>query len=54
MPTEVWIVLVWLCCSPIAGLIYRNKNHNIGLGCLAGFIFGPFGIIWALLQEKKG
>ncbi len=51
MPTEVIVVFFWLLCCPIAGIIARSRGKKMLLGCLAGFIFGPLGIVWALFLQ---
>lgn len=43
-------MLIWLLCGAIAGAIGNAKGEG-GLGCLTGLIFGPFGILFAIISS---
>jgi uncharacterized membrane protein YeaQ/YmgE (transglycosylase-associated protein family) len=47
------LLIFWLICGLIAGYIYQNKGRSWGVGCVAGFILGPIGIVLALLSSKS-
>jgi uncharacterized membrane protein YeaQ/YmgE (transglycosylase-associated protein family) len=47
------LLVFWLICGLIAGYIYKNKGRSWGIGCIAGFILGPIGIILALVSGKS-
>ena len=40
---------LWLLCGLIAGYIYSNRGRSGFVGFLGGVIFGPIGLILALL-----
>jgi predicted amidophosphoribosyltransferase len=40
--------MFWLLCAAAAAMIGASKGRG-GLGFLLGFLFGPFGILFALL-----
>ena len=40
---------LWLICGLIAGYIYTNRGRSGLVGFLGGVIFGPIGLILALL-----
>ncbi|MCB9456093.1 MAG: zinc ribbon domain-containing protein [Anaerolineaceae bacterium] len=46
-------LLFWIICGLIAGYIYKNKGRSYGVGCIAGFLLGPIGIILALVSGKS-
>jgi ribosomal protein L32 len=47
------VLLFWLVCGLIAGYVYKNKGRSWGIGCVAGFLLGPLGIILALVSSKN-
>ena len=44
------LVVIWLVCGVIAGYIGERKGEG-ALSFVAGFLFGPFGMIAALLSK---
>lgn len=50
MDTETVIFLCWLGCAPLAGLVGARKGE-LWAAALAGLIFGPLGIVFALLSR---
>ena len=44
----------WIICGAIAGSIYKQKDRSFGTGCLVGVLFGPLGIIFALVTPTAG
>jgi hypothetical protein len=42
-------LFIWIMCGLAAMAIYRNKGRSGGLALLAGLLFGPFGVLLALL-----
>ena len=49
---EIGIIIFWLFCGIIAGMIGSKKGQGC-LSFLVGILFGPFGIIIALLSKGK-
>jgi len=43
-------VLLWLSCAIIAAVI-GNRKGEAGSGFLIGLLFGPFGVLFALLSS---
>lgn len=43
------LILFWLVCAIIAAII-GDKKGEAGIGCLAGFLLGPIGILMALVS----
>jgi len=43
-------VLIWLFCGVVAGMIGSKKGEGCG-AFLIGVLFGPFGILFALLSK---
>lgn len=48
-----YALVVWIICGLIAGYIYKSKGRSYGVGCIAGFLLGPIGIILALVSSKS-
>lgn len=46
-------LIFWIFCGLIAGAIYRGKGRSEAIGCVAGFLLGPFGILLALASGKN-
>jgi hypothetical protein len=46
-------IIIWLLCGITAAYVYANKNRSWALGLLAGLIFGPIGVILALLTTRE-
>lgn len=46
-------VFIWIICGLIAGYIYAGKGRSWVLGGLAGLVFGPIGVILALITRSK-
>lgn len=44
--------LIWVLCGLWAMHIARTRGHNAILWFILGFIFGPFGVLFAALQPK--
>lgn len=42
-------IFIWIMCGIAAMVIYRNKGRSGALALVAGLIFGPFGVLLALL-----
>jgi DNA-directed RNA polymerase subunit RPC12/RpoP len=42
---------IWVICGLIAGYIYTNRGRSGLVGFLGGVIFGPIGLILALLTS---
>jgi len=42
--------LLWIVCGIVAGIIASNKGEGC-LGVITGLIFGPLGIIFAILSS---
>lgn len=47
------VLVIWVICGLIAGYIYRNKGRSELVGCIGGFILGPFGILLALVSARS-
>jgi hypothetical protein len=45
-------VFLWLLCALIAGYVYHNKGRPWLWGALAGLVFGPIGVILALITVQ--
>jgi hypothetical protein len=43
------IVVFWFVCGLLAGYLYRQRGRSEFVGCLGGFLFGPLGIVLALV-----
>ena len=49
------LIFLWLICGVVSGMIASGKGHSGFLWFILGMLFGPFGIIFALLiSENKG
>jgi hypothetical protein len=46
------VLIFWLICGAIAGLIYSSKGRSAATGCVGGFLLGPIGIILAILSSR--
>ena len=44
-----WFI-IWILCAPVAGIIGARKGE-FWVSLIAGFIFGPLGIIFAMLSR---
>jgi hypothetical protein len=52
-PIEVFLLIVWLVCGFAAGIIASKKGYR-GFGYFAfGFLFGVFGILWAIAVKPQ-
>lgn len=49
----VILVLLWVMCGFGAGLIASSKGGSFALGFVVGFLFGPFGLLFALFMGSK-
>ena len=45
------LIIVWLMCSVIAGVIYRNKGRSMYWGCLVGLMLGLLGVLYAAVRS---
>jgi hypothetical protein len=45
-------LILWLLCGIAAAAIYRDKNRSGLVGLFVGVIFGPIGLILALLTPR--
>lgn len=45
-------LLLWLLCALTAAYVYREKGRSWWVGMLAGLVFGPIGVVLALLTSK--
>lgn len=45
-------IFLWVLCAITAAYVYREKNRSWLLGLLAGLIFGPIGVVLALLTSR--
>lgn len=43
------LIIIWALCGLVAGAIGASRNVGFGLHALIGFLFGPIGILTALL-----
>lgn len=43
--------VIWILCALAAAYIYNEKGRSWLIGCLAGLIFGPIGLILVLLTR---
>jgi hypothetical protein len=48
------VVAIWLLilCAIIASIVAKHKNRNMVGWFLAGLLFGPFGLVVALIFPK--
>ena len=46
----VIILLCWLACAPLAGIVGVRKGE-LWAAALSGLIFGPLGIVFAILSR---
>lgn len=44
------ILIVWILCGLLAGAIGASRNVGFLLHAMIGFLFGPIGIITAILS----
>lgn len=51
-PLTVGLITLWLLCAIAASAIGARKGEAIG-AFIVGFIFGPFGILFAALSKGK-
>ncbi len=45
-------LLLWLLCAVAAAYVYHEKGRPWLWGAIAGLVFGPIGVILALLTSK--
>lgn len=45
-------IVIWVLCGLWSMHIARSRGHNAILWFILGFIFGPFGVLFAALQPK--
>jgi hypothetical protein len=43
----VIVLLFWVVCAGVAAFIANAKGRDVGVFALAGFLLGPFGVLWA-------
>ena len=43
----IFAVLLWVVCAGVAAFIANAKGRDAGVFALAGFLLGPFGVVWA-------
>jgi RNA polymerase subunit RPABC4/transcription elongation factor Spt4 len=44
-------VVIWLICGFLAAAIYANKGRSAGVAFIVGVLFGPIGVLLALLSS---
>ncbi len=49
---ELLFLPIWLLCAFVAGSIYKNKGRSFAVAFVVGLIFGPLGVILALLSGR--
>ena len=50
----VALVIIWLPCGICAGNVAQDKGHRFGDWAMAGFFFGPIGLLGAVgLSDNK-
>ncbi len=53
---EILLFGFWLLCGFVAASIYKNKGRSPGVAFIVGLLFGPIGVLLALLTsaDTKG
>ena len=46
------IILAWLACGGLSAYIAQQKNRNVGIWAIMGFLFGIFGLLIIALLSK--
>ena len=46
------IILMWLACGGLSAYIAQQKNRNVGLWAIMGFLFGIIGVLIIALLSK--
>jgi len=47
-------LIIWVLCGIAAAMVASSKGRSVGRWFFAGLLFGPFGLIFALLAGKEG
>jgi hypothetical protein len=53
MDSTFCYVGIWLLCGLIAAVIYQRKGRSGLAAFIVGFVFGPIGVILALLSSTN-
>jgi hypothetical protein len=52
MQKDVSILLIWLMCA-VAGAMIGSSKGETATGFVLGLLFGPFGMLFILVDERK-
>lgn len=44
------IVLIWLLSIGVCAMVAQSRQNDVRRACLFGFLFGPLGILFCLLE----
>ena len=47
------VFVCWLCITALCALVANEKNRNIGIAILCGFLFGIFALIYYCFVGEK-
>ncbi|MEX2650319.1 MAG: hypothetical protein WD673_15020 [Alphaproteobacteria bacterium] len=50
----MWWLLVWIVSAFVAAAIHGGRGHSWFAGFVVGLIFGPLGVVLALLSRRTG
>lgn len=50
---DILNIVIWIVCGAIAGVIGKNKGRSHGNWFIIGLVFGPLGVIAALIVGKN-
>jgi len=48
-----WLI-IWVLCGIAAAMVASSKGRSVGGWFILGLLFGPFGLIFALIAGKAG
>jgi hypothetical protein len=50
---EMLLIIIWILCSVICGVVAKQKNLNVPLWAALGLFFGIFAVVGIFAQKPK-
>jgi hypothetical protein len=47
------LIIIWILCSVICGVVAKQKNLNVPLWAALGLFFGIFAVVGIFAQKPK-